>query len=182
MLYPSLQPRITTYTAAGASLNRWTLQHPKEMGRVLEVEIVGHESIGRPPNGMRSLVVHGFRPMVQLEWDYGLSSYEETWNGTAWVSKTEKPTMMALIDISQACENWPVQVEVSVGTPDPWWFMARTFRELQVVQDESAVLHKNLILRLQGESLMPSLPDFGGYFVPGYLPGTTDLAEGYFTS
>lgn len=181
MLYPSLNPRITTFNSAGVKLHRWTLQTPLAASRVLEVETVGAESTGRPPNGARAVVLHGFRPTFHCAWDYSFSSFRETWNGTAWVSSTEMQTAMALIDIAQACENYPVLVEVAIGIPDPWWFLARAYNDPQVVKDENGILHADLALKLVGESLLPAIPDFGGYFVPGYIQGTTAGGEGYFS-
>ena len=169
MLYPSFAPRITTYDASGHNLSRWTLQQPKGQGRILTIDPVAKESYGRPPNAMRSVVLHGFRIKFQCEWDYGLSSFKETWSGTAWNASVETPTMMALVDIAQASEIAAVQVEASKGVSSPWWFLGRTYNQVQDVQDQSGILHKNLITIIESETLMPSIPDFGGYYVPGYF-------------
>lgn len=146
--------RVTCYAADGTPTVRWTLQVQDREGRVLSWPVeAAVRTKGAAQNFQRSVVLHGFRPQLDLKWGVDASSStREVWSGSAWGAGVAASTAQAVEEIVSAAGAHAVTVEPFSGSTWPSW-TAKAFDFTTTLKDLKGVVHTRLALRLAAETL-----------------------------
>jgi hypothetical protein len=160
VIYGTSRTRITLYAADGVTPNyRITLQKEVREGLnlIFNPEGVPHQ-MGSGAAWAKSLTFRGFRPQLEIKWDFGLTSSVEVWGGTAWGAPADELTPISLSRIFTWAFQSPCLVEPHLdkaysftAQPDPGKALG--------LKDRKGVAHSDLDLVLVG-TVVGSIPDW----------------------
>jgi hypothetical protein len=161
-IYGLKQTRITLYAADGVTPNfRVTLQKEVREGLTLSwpPEGVSHD-LGSGADWAKHRTHRGFRPRLEIGWDFGLNSSIEAWTGAAWGAAAAVLTPIALAKVYTWGMQNPCLVEPHLDKA--YSFLAQPDPEQAFeLRDIRGVAHTGLALTLIATLLGP-LPDWEG--------------------
>lgn len=113
IVYGTARTRITLYDTDGVTPKfRITLQKEVREGLTLAFKEEGVVHQGGSGSGWaRNLTHRGFRPQLEIKWDFGLTSSLETWATGAWGPAADELTPISLSRIFSWAFKAPCLVE-----------------------------------------------------------------------
>jgi hypothetical protein len=152
--------RITLYAADGTTpVSRITLQKETREGLVLTFTPEGTlQALGSGASWAQTWKHRGFRPSLVIQWDAGVYSSRETWDGTSWGTADSITTAQALTLILNAAVLVPCLVQPHLD--HAYTFLAQPDSSIAfALQDLKGVVHTSLSLSLLGQGLS-SIPEW----------------------
>ena len=158
--YGVARTRITLYAADGVTPNfRVTLQKEVREGLTLSFkpEVASHQ-LGSGAAWAKSLTFRGFRPQLDIKWDFGLTSSVEVWSGTAWGAPADELTPISLSRIFTWAFQSPCLVEPHLDKAYSFTAQPDPGKALEL-KDLKGVAHSGLDLVLVG-TVLGTLPNW----------------------
>ena len=158
VVYGTGRTRITLYSAAGTPTYRLTLQIEQHEGLKITFTPEGQEHLlGSGAGFIRAWTHRGWRPRLDVQWDWGLQSTRETYGSGVWGAPETVDTVRALGQILSAAMRAPCLVEPHMD--HSFAFYAQADPQIPwVLQDTRRVLHGELVLGLIGTGLIADIP------------------------